>query len=80
MWPRIHIYQTAVGVGACQESAVDDGVGNIHLLRLAVVSEGQTAMCSLFEIFLILALFTLTNGLRLIRVKRLQVEEGLREV
>lgn len=42
--------------------------------------EGLTTMCRLLEIFTYLALFTLTNGLRLIRVERLQVEEGLREV
>ena len=49
-------------------------------MRGAVVSERQTAMCRLLEIFLILALFTLTDGLCLIRVKRLQVKESLWEM
>ena len=49
-------------------------------MRGAVVSERQTAMCRLLEIFLVLALFSLTNSLRLTRVKRLEVEESLREM
>ena len=42
--------------------------------------EGLTTMRRLLNIFTYLALFTLTDGLRLIRVERLQVKEGLWEV